>query len=129
MPGADARLCRPLQDGLLAAGPYLDRQARRLVSLAAIGDGLVITLASRDPHGAEDTFLPSYDASSVAVRPRGPQRPRGAADAPCSALPYPLRGGPARAWSRRFPARLAGAAAGAQRMKCRVLKWGPIRYV
>ncbi len=41
---------RPLQDGLRAAGRYLDENALRLIGLLVIDAGIVVTLAPSDIH-------------------------------------------------------------------------------
>ncbi len=41
---------RPLQDGLRAAGRYLDENALRLIGLLVIDAGIVVTLAASDIH-------------------------------------------------------------------------------
>jgi hypothetical protein len=48
---------RPLQDGLRAAGHYLDRNGRRLVSLLVVPAGFIITLMPKDLRHSDEAVL------------------------------------------------------------------------
>lgn len=48
---------RPLQDGLRAAGHYLDGSGRRLASLLMVDDGIVVTLRPGDIRGVDEAVL------------------------------------------------------------------------
>ncbi len=52
---------RPVQDGLRAAGHYLDGTGRRLVGLLVVKDGIVVTLRSHDLRGADEAVLLTDD--------------------------------------------------------------------
>lgn len=52
---------RPVQDGLRAAGFYLDRSGRRLVSLLVVADGIVLSLLSHDLRLADEGVLLTHD--------------------------------------------------------------------
>src|SRR5438067_9093978 len=91
MPRADPRPYRPLRDGLLAAGHYLDRSSRRLASISDVCEGRAVTLAPHDRHRAGDAFLLSHDdlrgltaegpkARGVRLAPRDPLFPTGYED-------------------------------------------------
>ena len=48
---------RPLQDGLRAAGHFLDTNDRRLTSLLVVADGIVVTVTARDLRGVDEALL------------------------------------------------------------------------
>jgi len=52
---------RPVQDGLRAAGHYLDGTGRRLVGLLVVADGIVVTLRPHDLRGADEAVLLTDD--------------------------------------------------------------------
>jgi hypothetical protein len=52
---------RPLQDGLRAAGHFLDSNDRRLTSLLVVADGIVLTLMPRDLRGVAEALLLTHD--------------------------------------------------------------------
>lgn len=61
MSDADSSPYRSTQDGLRAAGRYLDEHARRLVSLLVTAEGIVVTLAPGDIRGAGEAVLLTHD--------------------------------------------------------------------
>jgi hypothetical protein len=61
MSNVDPATYRPLQDGLRAAGHFLDSNDRRLTSLLVVADGIVLTLVSRDPPGIDEVLLLTHD--------------------------------------------------------------------
>jgi hypothetical protein len=52
---------RPLQDGLRAAGHFLDANDRRLTSLLVVADGIVLTLMPRDLRGVDEALLLTHE--------------------------------------------------------------------
>jgi hypothetical protein len=52
---------RTLQDGLRAAGHFLDSNDRRLTSLLVVADGIVLTLMPRDLRGVAEALLLTHD--------------------------------------------------------------------
>ncbi len=56
-----APLFRRTQDGLRAAGYYLDRSGRRLVSLLVVGDGIVVTMLQHDLRQSDEAVLLTQD--------------------------------------------------------------------
>lgn len=77
---ADSNSYRPLQDGLRAAGRYLDEHARVLVGLLVVDDGIVVTLAPLDiHHPGEAVLLTHDDLRGIAAQAR---TARGAGNAP-----------------------------------------------
>jgi hypothetical protein len=61
MANVDPTTYRPLQDGLRAAGHYLDTNDRRLTSLLVVADGIVLTLMPRDLRGVDEALLLTQD--------------------------------------------------------------------
>ena len=61
MSDAGAPLYRPTQDGLRAAGRYLDEHDRRLVALLVVRDGIVVTLAPWNIRGTSEAVLLTHD--------------------------------------------------------------------
>src|SRR2546422_9037468 len=57
MSSVDPATYRPLQDGLRAAGHFLDPNHRRLTSLLVVADGIVVTLMPRDLRGVDEALL------------------------------------------------------------------------
>src|SRR5437763_9645610 len=57
MSNVDPATYRPPQDGLRAAGHYLDTNHRRLTSLLVVADGIVVTLMPRDLRGVDEALL------------------------------------------------------------------------
>lgn len=52
---------RPLQDGLRAAGYFVDRDGRRLVSLLVVSDGIVVSLLPRNIRHVDEAILLTHD--------------------------------------------------------------------
>jgi hypothetical protein len=61
MSNVDSATYRPLQDGLRAAGRFLDSNDRRLTSLLVVADGIVLTLMPRDLRGVDEALLLTHD--------------------------------------------------------------------
>lgn len=61
MSDVGASLYRPTQDGLRAAGRYLDEHDRRMVALLVTREGIVVTLAPWDIRGAGEAVLLTHD--------------------------------------------------------------------
>ena len=61
MSNVDPATYRPLQDGLRAAGHFLDSNDRRLTSLLVVADGIVLTLMPRDLRGVDEALLLTHD--------------------------------------------------------------------
>ena len=61
MSSVDLATYRPLQDGLRAAGRFLDSNDRRLTSLLVVADGIVLTLMPRDLRGVDEALLLTHD--------------------------------------------------------------------
>ena len=61
MSNVDPATYRPLQDGLRAAGHFLDTNDRRLTSLLVVADGIVLTLMPRDLRGVDEALLLTHD--------------------------------------------------------------------
>jgi hypothetical protein len=61
MSKVDPATYRPLQDGLRAAGRFLDTNERRLTSLLVVADGIVLTLMPRDLRGVDEALLLTHD--------------------------------------------------------------------
>ena len=61
MSNVDPATYRPLQDGLRAAGHFLDTNDRRLTSLLVVADGIVLTLMPRDLRGVDEALLLTQD--------------------------------------------------------------------
>ena len=61
MSSVDLATYRPLQDGLRAAGRFLDFNDRRLTSLLVVADGIVLTLMPRDLRGVDEALLLTHD--------------------------------------------------------------------
>ena len=61
MSNVDPATYRPLQDGLRAAGRFLDTNDRRLTSLLVVADGIVLTLMPRDLRGVDEALLLTHD--------------------------------------------------------------------
>ena len=61
MSNVDLATYRPLQDGLRAAGRFLDTNERRLTSLLVVADGIVLTLMPRDLRGVDEALLLTQD--------------------------------------------------------------------
>ena len=61
MAKVDPATYRPLQDGLRAAGHFLDTNDRRLTSLLVVADGIVLTLMPRDLRGVDEALLLTHD--------------------------------------------------------------------
>jgi hypothetical protein len=61
MSNVDLATYRPLQDGLRAAGHFLDTNDRRLTSLLVVADGIVLTLRPRDLRGVDEALLLTHD--------------------------------------------------------------------
>lgn len=61
MPDSGSPTYRPVQDGLRAAGRYLDENERRLVALLVVDEGIVVTLAPYDIRDADEAILLTHD--------------------------------------------------------------------
>jgi hypothetical protein len=69
--GDPAAIYRPVQDGLRAAGRYLDAHACRLGSLSLSGYSIVLTLAPSDVHDAGPALVLTHeDLRGYAARDR-----------------------------------------------------------
>src|SRR5438105_10039695 len=61
MSNVDPATYRPLQDGLRAAGHFLDTNDRRLTSLLVVADGIVLTVMPHDLRGVDEALLLTQD--------------------------------------------------------------------
>ena len=52
---------RPLPDGLRAAGNFIDRNGRRLVSLLVVPEGFIVTLLPNDIKRSDDAVLLTHN--------------------------------------------------------------------